>query len=275
MICNYKRGNKSCTETCHETSGGIKRSKCKLHLAAANKSSRHRAIKKSMASGLTGEGIQGIKDLSKRESLTRMRKYRTGRKALLDGIEDPIVKMIAVFLDGIKDNKKYVIVPDIISKDIVPEKIKLVGKIKRITFSDEGVRSKRTMQLVKDPKKILSDLMAAINLVFPACSAIEVKMLKSEAGDTEQLTHTDYVPGRIQTNLLHLNAFHYSAVISVEENTRLLVGKALEEVSIPLHSMIFFRGDMLHAGAAYSTSNRRLFLSASSKSFPTSEVSRE
>lgn len=207
-----------------------------MHLAAANKTARHKAIKKMMTSHSNG-GLQSIEDISRRESLTRMRKYRTDRNALWDGIIDANIKRIAVHLDQIKDNKKCVVVPHIISNATVPDNVKFVGKAKQITFSNEGVPSKRAMQLVKNPKKILSGS----------------------------------VPRGIETPLLYLSAFHYSAVISVEETTRLLLGKALEGILIPLHSMIFFRGDIMHAGAAYSVSNRRLFLSSSLKSFPTSE----
>jgi hypothetical protein len=103
---------------------------------------------------------------------------------------------------------------------------------------------------------------------------VKLKVLKSQAGDTPQTTHTDYVPPDMKIRIANLQEFHYSAVISIEENTRLLVGKSRSSVDIPLHGMIFFRGDMLHAGAGYITHNSRLFMSVSSRPFPaTNDVS--
>ena len=85
-----------------------------------------------------------------------------------------------------------------------------------------------------------------------------MKLLHSEAGDTAQLTHTDYVPSNLQPSKLLLKKFHYSAFISIEENTELLVGESRLVVKIPLYSIHFFRGDMLHAGAGNVIENSSL-----------------
>ena len=49
------------------------------------------------------------------------------------------------------------------------------------------------------------------------------------------------------------------------------VNQCRESVDIPLYSMLFFRGDMPHAGAGYSKTNHRLFLSVSLDKFPVTE----
>jgi hypothetical protein len=80
------------------------------------------------------------------------------------------------------------------------------------------------------------------------------------------VTHSDFVQAR-STSVRTLSHFHYSATISLEDNTQLLVGK----FRIPLHAMLFFRGDMPHAGAGYPLRNSRLFFSASSDTFPVTD----
>jgi hypothetical protein len=90
---------------------------------------------------------------------------------------------------------------------------------------------------------------------------VKLKLLKSQGGDTPQTTHTDYVPPDMKMCIANLQEFHYSAVISTEENIKILFGKSRSSVDIPLHGMIFFRGDMLHACASYLTDSSRLFMS--------------
>ena len=110
------------------------------------------------------------------------------------------------------------------------------------------------MQTVRNPRAILANVLSAIRKIFPECSKIIVKMLTSKAGDTAQAIHTDFVSNALLPIKLELKSFHYSAIISFEPNTRLLIGSNRDEFQIPLHSMLFFRGDMLHAGAGYEFS---------------------
>ena len=85
---------------------------------------------------------------------------------------------------------------------------------------------------------------------FSKCVNIAVKLITSIAGDSEQQTHTDFA--KEVNSLINLSQFHYSAIVSLEENTRLLIGPLRVSVDISLHSMLLSRGDMEHAGAAYS-----------------------
>jgi hypothetical protein len=163
-----------------------------------------------------------------------------------------------------------VIIPNAVRSSLTPGSIAATGKIESITFSSPCGPYLRSMQEVSRKKfpLYISNIVAAVNVVFPLCRTVNLKVLKSQAGDTPQTTHTDYVPPDMKIRIANLQEFHYSAVISIEENTRLLVGKSRSSVDIPLHGMIFFRGDMLHAGAGDLNHNSRLLMSISSRSFP-------
>lgn len=261
--CNYKKGRFLCCATCHKTSSGRVQAKCRKHLAAENKNSRQKALGK-----LGKQEAVLLKLEAKNRSCERMRKYRKDRKTTLNGIANPRVKRIAGYLDQLKDNKEYVIVPEVLSTGHIKGKL----KSQPITFSGTEPPYTRSMQQVnKDGEVVVQDILDAIKIIFPSSPNILVKILRSKAGDPAQLTHTDYVSHETYTPLHNLKQFHYSAVISIQADTRLLIGVSRKEIDIPLHSMIFFRGDMFHAGAAYSTSHSRLFVSVSSVSFPATE----
>lgn len=112
-------------------------------------------------------------------------------------------------------------------------------------------------------------MLQAIEIVFPGCKTIGVKLLRSEKGNLAQKLHTDHVPGpKSSKRLEDLKDFHYSALIALIENAFLYVGSVDEKVRIPKSSMLFFRGDMVHAGSDYQIENYRLFISASSIDYP-------
>ena len=100
------------------------------------------------------------------------------------------------------------------------------------------------------------------------CKSIKAKILRSMAGDVPQALHRDHAPTASTKAIKSLSSYHYSAVISFEDDTRLIIGE--KEIDIQRFSMLFYRGDMDHAGAGYTKCNGRLFLSISSKSFPVS-----
>ena len=113
---------------------------------------------------------------------------------------------------------------------------------------------------MRDPEEILSDVLSALKIIFSKCVHTVVKLLTSLAGDTQQALHCDFDKKKKQVS--SLCEFHYSAIVCLEKNTRLIVGLRRESIDIPLHSMLLFRGDMVHAGAAYTEKNRRLFIDA-------------
>jgi hypothetical protein len=59
-----------------------------------------------------------------------------------------------------------------------------------------------------------------------------------------------------------LDGFHYSAIIALQPEAHLLIGEKRERVDIPKDSMLFFRGDMPHAGGAYKKANARFYPSS-------------
>jgi hypothetical protein len=210
------------------------------------------------------------------KSVERMRKSRNIRKETVAHLDDENVRRIAAELLKLSKTQKYVIIPNVVSSSLTPLDTAATGKIECITFSSSSGPYLRSMQAVSTKKfpLYIRDVVAAVNVVFPLCRTVKLKILKSQAGDTPQTTHTNYVPGVMKMRLANLQEFHYSAVISIEESSKILVGKSRSSVDIPLHGMIFFRGDMLHAGAGYHTDHSRLFMSVSSRPFPaTNDVS--
>jgi hypothetical protein len=204
-------------------------------------------------------------------SVKRTHKSEKERQYQLDLIEDPEIRRIAQILDRIKKKEAYVIVPDVIHPSTTIKDIKTTGPEHFITFGSATLPYKRTMQAIENPMDILSNVLAAMRHVFSKCNHLVVKLLKSKAGDAAQDIHTDFIPTTTTPSIKDLSAFHYSAIISFEENTRLLCHVEEKEVNIPLYSMLFFRGDFIHAGAAYAKMNRRIFISISSTSFPVTD----
>ena len=60
-------------------------------------------------------------------------------------------------------------------------------------------------------------------------------------------------------------------IISLQKYTKLIVGENKELYNIARSSMLFFRGDISHAGASYNELNERIFISISSHAFLVSD----
>jgi hypothetical protein len=254
-LCNDVDDFGKCNFQCFVTGQGHVRSKCKHHQNLADK-----LYQREVRLRISSRQLRG----------SRMENCRLRRKATISSIENDNVRRIALKLDSIRDNsRKYVIISDVIDQTMNLNQIKLRGKSKSITFTETDILHKRSMQPVSNHKKILSDVLLAIKIIFPLCPYIVVKLLTSEAGDVEQSTHLDYVPNEL--SIKNLSEFHFSAIISFEEGTVLLVGSDRIKIPIPLSSMLFFRGDMPPAGAGYSEVNRRLFISVSCDKFPVTD----
>lgn len=144
--------------------------------------------------------------------------------------------------------------------------IKLKGVKEPINFHNLKSPWIRFMQDLKNPEDVLSDVLSALQTDFSKYVHIAVNFFSSISGDPEQQTYTDFA--QEVNSLTNLSEFHYSAIVSLEENTHLLIGPLRVSVDIPLHSMPLFRGDMEHARAAYTVKNTRLFIPASCDKFP-------
>ena len=200
----------------------------------------------------------------------RIHKYRLERRRGLDDLGNESVRRIAIELDYIKDDQDYVIVDNVLPPSFDMSMIAVLGEVMPITFTNSEPPYTRTMQAIDNPHAYLSDVFSALKHVFSGCVHIVVKLLKSVPGDPEQLTHVDF-DTILEPSFMKLSEFNYSAIISLEDNTRLLVGDNKKSISIPIHSMILFRGNMPHAGAKYSTYNTRIFISASCEKFPVTD----
>ena len=266
-LCNHKSTDGDvCLEKRHPLSGGTFRSKCTKHFAESNVASKERLAAKRLQDEDPGN-LKLMELKSRSQSAIRMQVYRDVRLKGLESIRDSNVRRIAIILDAIKDNKNYVIVPNAIADIVNISNISLAGSPQGIAFSGEKPPYLRWMQSIKNAD-YLSDILKATQHVFPMCDHIVLKLLTSKAGDVEQATHEDFVPDESTGTMQNLKSFHFSAVISIQENTELLIGEIRLVVHIPMYSMLFFRGDMPHAGAGYLVENSRLLISASSKSFP-------
>lgn len=243
--------------------------KCKLHLNKAAKKSNER-LKKQKVKELSPATIRREEKRAALDSKLRMRNFREERKRAILGMKNLSARRIATSLNSIRDNKKYVIVPNAVPASLNLSDIVLKGAKEPITFTDPEPPHTRSIQALNNPELVLSDILEAVKVVFRECKYIVAKMLVSKPGDKEQITHLDFVQDDFAI-IRTLSHFHFSAIISLEEGTELLVGKSRIPVSIPLHSMLFFRGDMPHAGAGYPLGNSRLFLSASSDTFPVTD----
>ena len=219
------------------------RSMCSKHFAAFNLAGKVKKESEKIAA-FTPEQLEVYKKKKTEESLKRIQKSVDKRRAQLMSIENPEVQGIAQVLDRIKSkddvikSKDDVIVPDVI-KPLTLKDIKTTGPIEPTTFSTTRPY-KRTMQIVSNPEDYMSNIMEVFRIVFSGYDKLVVKLLKSEAGDSAQTTHTDLVSDMTTRPITDLAAFYYSALIRFQTNTRLLYHEENTEVDIPLHSMLLF-----------------------------------
>ena len=200
-----------------------------------------------------------------------MVQYRAKNKKILQDIVDPDVRTIATQMSKLKERKLGFIVIEKIIKNLDPNTIQLIGSVEPIDFTDSKATVLRTMQEVDTPSHYIANVLDAIDIVFPGCKNRCVKVIKSLAGDQPQLTHTDFNVKLINKRVANLNAFHYSVMIALQNETHLLIGTDRVRQYIPVDSMIMFRGDLPHAGDGYTADNSRIFVSVTSVFYPQSD----
>jgi hypothetical protein len=171
----------------HRTSGGKLRTKCALHFAAAIKNQKVTGLKKLEFSGnnaiIQKRTITG-------KSIERMRKSRNVCKETVAHLADENVRRIAAELLKLSKTQKYVIIPNVASSSLTPLDIAATGKIVYHPFQSKWTWppfDAKTFPLYT------SDVVAVVNVVFPLRRTVKLKLLKSQAGDTPQTTHTDFV----------------------------------------------------------------------------------
>ena len=269
-LCTYKRGLWSCVQPRRESNSKTVALFCDRHFNNANRKSKRKTEKKK-AMTMTTDAHEKYLARVNSQSRERNRAYRSRRRESLDSIVDERVIAIASRLDTIKDGKHYVIIPNVVSDLLTVDDVVREGDIEPIDFTNATGPVTRTMQAVQNGKDIMPEVLEALRAVFPDCTKIEVNIIRSESGDTPQLTHCDFAPTHHAKRIQNLKGFHYSAIIALQNGTHLLVGEENKSIHIPRSSMMFFRGDMDHAGDGYHEVNERLFISISSHAFPASE----
>ena len=271
MLCGaYMYGLVTCVLGRRSSTSGTDSKFCeKHHIEAARK--KKRKTDRTKAKALTQEQLLEHKRRVISESVQRKRASRKRRKADLESILDEKIKSISTNLDAIKSNQHYVVIPNIISEILTIDDIVLCGEIEPINFTNVTGPVTRTMQAITNAKDFMPETIDALKRVFPECKEMEFKLIRSVAGDTQQRLHEDFTPTAFTKRMQNLKGFHYTGIISLQNNTKLIVGEDKELVNIPRSSMLFFRGDMSHAGASYNEFNERIFMSISSPAFPVSE----
>jgi hypothetical protein len=128
-------------------------------------------------------------------------------------------------------------VDHLVTKDIRPW-----GLSESINFTDEtnykSANVTRNMQSVDRPERFIPQVLAALNHTSTGCKTQVVKISISTAEDPAQLTHTDCDTRYIHTRVSSLKQFYYSAIVAIEPNTHLLIGKERKRVEIPVQSML-------------------------------------
>ena len=184
---------------------------------------------------------------------------------------DEKMKSISTILDTIKTNQHYVVIPNVISEILMIDDIVICEDIEPIDFTNVTGPVTRTMQAITNAKDFMPETIEALKRVFPECTEMEFKLRRSVAGDTQQRLHEDFTPTASTKRMQNLKGFHYSGIISLQNYTKLIVGENKELYNIARSCMLFFRGDMSHAGASYNELNERIFISMSSHAFPVSD----
>ena len=98
------------------------------------------------------------------------------------------------------------------------------------------------MQAVQNAKGFMPEVLEALRVVFPDRTEIALKVIRSESGDTPQLTHNNFAPTHHTKMIQNLKGFHYSAIISFQNGTHLIVGEENKSMYIPRSSIVFFKG---------------------------------
>jgi hypothetical protein len=97
-------------------------------------------------------------------------------------------------------------------------------------------------------------------LIGPRRSATDYVLLHSLPGCAQQALHLDYGPADLSGTP---DAYPWAMLLALEPDTRLVVGDdahpfVTQHVTLAPGDMLLFRGDLPHAGAAYSRDNIRL-----------------
>ena len=175
-----------------------------------------------------------------------------------------IAAQINAFIDA---ELPYSIIDDVVNVSLFPEVndeiYSTLSTWNNVNFTPNSKRYMRHVSRNCHPS--CNDLLSAIHDIFTD-SHIHLKVIYSLPGDVAQLQHTDMLDKYTQTTPQDRRKYHYSIIVAVCKNTKLIFEKVL--IDIPVGSMIIFRGDTPHAGAAYKNYNHRFFISIAHPLYP-------
>ena len=88
-------------------------------------------------------------------------------------------------------------------------------------------------------------------------------VIRSLAGCKQQQLHTDYNP---KSRVFKTRDIPLGLIAAIQDGTRLVTREG--ELSIPVGSVLVFRGDFVHAGASYESEHMRLHWYADAREYP-------
>ena len=162
---------------------------CKIHFMEQN---RMRKMQLKLTSSM--EHLKDKRTKKIDQDRKRRIRYVASRAAMLAAIPVANVRRITEQLDKIKSDQEYVVIENIIEDTLDLLDVVTEGEIEPITFSEEAGPSLRTTQKVSNDRVIIGNVLEAIEIVFPGCKTIGVKLIRSEKGNLVQKLHTDHVP---------------------------------------------------------------------------------
>jgi ectoine hydroxylase-related dioxygenase (phytanoyl-CoA dioxygenase family) len=139
-------------------------------------------------------------------------------------------------------------------------------------FNNSGKNDRlRTQSVLRTNSKLYHQLKQLVAKEFPHLTPNDAVVLQSKPGCAAQKVHADY---NIFDLKHHNSTIPYSLLLALDEHTRLTVypgshrlsEKGNEEhfyqseICLSPGDVIFFRGDLLHAGCAYNQKNARVHM---------------
>ena len=103
-------------------------------------------------------------------------------------------------------------------------------------------------------------------------STVNMQMIFFKNGDKKQILHYDLSNNLSQSKPRNKRNYYYSVIVPICPKTRLHIGQNI--IQLPVGSMLIFRSDTSHAGAAYSADNHRFFISIHRNLYPTCKTVR-
>ena len=106
-----------------------------------------------------------------------------------------------------------------------------------------------------------NQLQVQLDFIFDGLEIVYWSVLWSKKGGVEQSMHTDFT--------IHDTWVRISGIIALEKNTKLVVATLNKEgdddkkvITLNIGDVVILQGDQMHAGASYSSDNKRLFFKA-------------